>query len=145
MWEGMRQVESVLGSWVTGDGQVQYTPAGLAWAQDWGSLRMTANAAFLAVVYAKQIARALLSHNQTPMHGMASHGRDCATPNFLRNANHFAVMQHRKVPPLTTFAACVPSYRMPRQKNRKKLPSPHPLSAGYTIHHNILPLSFCKY
>ena len=60
MSEGIWQVESVLGSWVTGDGQVQYTPAGLAWAQDWGSLRMTANAAFLAVVYAKQIARALL-------------------------------------------------------------------------------------
>ncbi|KAK9827642.1 hypothetical protein WJX81_002329 [Elliptochloris bilobata] len=49
-------VEGILGSWVTGDGQVQYSPAGLAWGQDWGSLRMTANAAFLALVYAKQIA-----------------------------------------------------------------------------------------
>lgn len=95
MSEGMRQVESVLGRWVTGDGQVQYTPAGLAWAQDWGSLRMTANAAFLAVVYAKQIARALLSHNQTPMHGMASHGRYYAAPIFLRNADQYAVVQHR--------------------------------------------------
>lgn len=53
-----RQVESVLDSWVTGSGQVQYTPAGLAFGQDWGSLRMTANAAFLAGVYASEVAGA---------------------------------------------------------------------------------------
>jgi hypothetical protein len=52
-------VETTLSSWVTGDDMVHYSPGGLAWAQDWGSLRMTANAAFLAVVYAKEVARAL--------------------------------------------------------------------------------------
>jgi len=52
-------VETTLSSWVTGDDTVHYSPGGLAWAQDWGSLRMTANAAFLAVVYAKEVARAL--------------------------------------------------------------------------------------
>ena len=46
----------MLDSWVTGSGQVQYTPAGLAFGQDWGSLRMTANAAFLAEVYAGEVA-----------------------------------------------------------------------------------------
>lgn len=51
-------METLLGTWVMGDEMVQYTPGGLAWSQDWGSLRMAANAAFLAVVYAKQTARA---------------------------------------------------------------------------------------
>ena len=34
---------------------VQYTPLGLAWSNAWGSLRFTANAALIAVVYAKHI------------------------------------------------------------------------------------------
>ena len=133
-------MESVLGSWVTGDGQVQYTPAGLAWAQDWGSLRMTANAAFLAVVYAKQIARALLRHKRSLMHGMSSDSRK--------------LLQHQVVlDTQTRFTSCSTGLAitaigmhlkpqvLPLNRNRLKIPCQHTLSAGYTLHRYIVPPS----
>jgi hypothetical protein len=41
--------------WTVGDrgARVQTTPGGLAWLDQWGSLRYTANTAFLALIYAK--------------------------------------------------------------------------------------------
>ncbi len=68
-------METTLSSWVTGDDMVHYSPGGLAWAQDWGSLRMTANAAFLAVVYAKEVARALPPPAPAPSRGCSNAAR----------------------------------------------------------------------
>ena len=53
---GHTQVIRFLESWVTGSGGlVTYTPGGLAWASEWGTLRYTMNAAFIAVVFANSI------------------------------------------------------------------------------------------
>lgn len=41
-----------LNSWVQGQDGIVHTPGGLAWSEGWGSLRYTANAAFLACVMA---------------------------------------------------------------------------------------------
>ncbi|KAK9844541.1 hypothetical protein WJX74_003790 [Apatococcus lobatus] len=50
------EVIRFLESWVTGSGGlVYYTPGGLAWASEWGTLRYTFNAAFIAVVFAQSI------------------------------------------------------------------------------------------
>lgn len=49
------QVQRFLTAWIQGTDVVQYTPAGFAWSSPWGSLRYTANAALIAVVYAKHI------------------------------------------------------------------------------------------
>lgn len=51
----MLQVSRFLEAWLTGTSPVQYTPAGLAWASEWGTLRYTMNAAFIAEVVAKHI------------------------------------------------------------------------------------------
>ncbi|MFP3325028.1 glycoside hydrolase family 9 protein, partial [Planococcus sp. SIMBA_160] len=54
----IESTERNLDYWTTGlvqNGKVEritYTPGGLAWLDQWGSLRYTANAAFLAFVYA---------------------------------------------------------------------------------------------
>lgn len=54
----IESTERNLDYWTTGfvqNGKVEritYTPYGLAWLDQWGSLRYTANAAFLAFVYA---------------------------------------------------------------------------------------------
>ena len=45
-----------LETWLSGTEPVQYTPKGLAWASEWGTLRYTMNAALIAEVVAKQIA-----------------------------------------------------------------------------------------
>jgi endoglucanase len=45
-------VQTYIRNWMPG-GTVTYTPKGLAWRLQWGSLRYTANSAFLAVVAAK--------------------------------------------------------------------------------------------
>ena len=59
-WVWGVQVIRFLESWVTGSGGlVQYTPGGLAWASEWGTLRYTMNAAFIAVVFANSIQSAL--------------------------------------------------------------------------------------
>jgi hypothetical protein len=46
-------VERWLDYWTVGTGgqRVSYTPGGLAWLDQWGTLRLTANTAFLAFVY----------------------------------------------------------------------------------------------
>jgi hypothetical protein len=38
-----------------GEGPIRYTPKGLAWGMEWGSLRHTSNAAHIALLYAKAI------------------------------------------------------------------------------------------
>ena len=50
------QVARFLETWLTGTEPVKYTPAGLAWASEWGTLRYTMNAALIAQVVAKHIA-----------------------------------------------------------------------------------------
>lgn len=52
------QVERFLEAWITGTDGVTYTPAGLAWGSEWGSLRFVGNAAMIAAVYSKSIAGA---------------------------------------------------------------------------------------
>ncbi|QRK07426.1 glycoside hydrolase family 9 protein [Archangium violaceum] len=51
-------MERNLDYWTTGynNERVRYTPGGLAWLDQWGSLRYTANASFLAFVYSDDIA-----------------------------------------------------------------------------------------
>lgn len=48
--------KKLIKSWVDGKSPVTYTPGGLAWVREWGSLRYTANMAFLALFYHKHIA-----------------------------------------------------------------------------------------
>ena len=43
-------------AWIQGTDGVTYTPGGLAWANQWGSLRFVGNAAMIASVYAKNVA-----------------------------------------------------------------------------------------
>lgn len=52
------QVQRFLEAWITGTDGVTYTPAGLAWGSEWGSLRFVGNAAMIAAVYSKSIASA---------------------------------------------------------------------------------------
>ncbi|MFZ4775704.1 MAG: glycoside hydrolase family 9 protein [Terrimicrobiaceae bacterium] len=49
--------EKWLNFWTTGDNgsRIAYTPGGLAWLDQWGSLRYAANTAFLAFVYADKV------------------------------------------------------------------------------------------
>ena len=47
-------VETFLNGWKDGS-YVTYTNKGLAWKDQWGSLRYAANAALIALVYAKNI------------------------------------------------------------------------------------------
>ncbi|MFE4107946.1 glycoside hydrolase family 9 protein [Almyronema epifaneia] len=48
------QVETWLNSWLPG-GSVAYTEGGLAWLDQWGSLRYSANTAFLAGIYSDTV------------------------------------------------------------------------------------------
>ena len=50
------QVARFLETWLSGTDPVQYTPKGLAWASEWGTLRYTMNAALIAEIVAKHIA-----------------------------------------------------------------------------------------
>ncbi|KAL3143651.1 hypothetical protein ABBQ38_002447 [Trebouxia sp. C0009 RCD-2024] len=50
------EVSRFLDTWVTGTAPVMYTPSGLAWASEWGTLRYTMNAALIAEVWSKKIA-----------------------------------------------------------------------------------------
>lgn len=52
------QVQRFLEAWITGTDGVTYTPSGLAWGSEWGSLRFVGNAAMIASVYSKAIAGA---------------------------------------------------------------------------------------
>ena len=52
---GAAQVQRFLNAWIQGTDVVQYTPAGLAWSNARGSLRSTANAALIAVIYGRHI------------------------------------------------------------------------------------------
>jgi len=49
--------EKWLNFWTTGDNgnRIAYTPGGLAWLDQWGSLRYAANTAFLAFLYADKV------------------------------------------------------------------------------------------
>ena len=49
------QVQRFLNAWIQGTDMIQYTPGGFAWSSPWGSLRYTANAALIAMVYAGHI------------------------------------------------------------------------------------------
>jgi Ca2+-binding RTX toxin-like protein len=51
------EVENWLNEWTTNNttGAVKYTPGGLAWIAEWGSLRYTANTAFIAGIYADTV------------------------------------------------------------------------------------------
>lgn len=42
--------------WIAGTADITYTPDGLAWSSQWGSLRYTTNAAFIAEVFSAHIA-----------------------------------------------------------------------------------------
>eukprot|EP00884_Botryococcus_braunii_P009674 jgi/Botrbrau1/18708/Bobra.0386s0034.1 len=48
-------IKRFLEAWLKGEGPIRYTPKGLAWGMEWGSLRHTANAAHIALLYAKAI------------------------------------------------------------------------------------------
>lgn len=48
-------VTAITDAWMSGSGGVQYTPNGLAWGFQWGSLRYTANAAFYALASVKDL------------------------------------------------------------------------------------------
>lgn len=50
------QVQRFLEAWITGTDGVTYTPSGLAWGSEWGSLRFVGNAAMIAAAYSKAIA-----------------------------------------------------------------------------------------
>ena len=52
---GAAQVQRFLNAWIQGTDMIQYTPGGFAWSSPWGSLRYTANAALVAMVYAGHI------------------------------------------------------------------------------------------
>ncbi len=54
------QVSRFLEAWLTGTSPVQYTPAGLAWVSEWGTLRYTMNAALIAEIWSQYIAGKLL-------------------------------------------------------------------------------------
>lgn len=54
------QVSRFLEAWLTGTSPVQYTPAGLAWVSEWGTLRYTMNAALIAEIWSQYIASKLL-------------------------------------------------------------------------------------
>lgn len=47
--------EQWLDRWVNGDENILYTDGGLAWRNPWGSLRLTANTAFLAGIYSDRV------------------------------------------------------------------------------------------
>lgn len=48
-------VETFLNGWKDGSYVVTYTSKGLAWKDQWGSLRYAANAALIGLVYAQNI------------------------------------------------------------------------------------------
>lgn len=73
------QVQRFVEAWITGTDGVTYTPGGLAWGSEWGSLRFVGNAAMIASVYAKNVQGAfyaLLNHVSCMF--------DCAAAQTLR-------------------------------------------------------------
>ena len=70
------QVQRFLEAWIKGTDGVTYTPHGLAWGSEWGSLRFVGNAAMIAAVYSKSIAGAL----SPPSHSVSSQSVDLAEP-----------------------------------------------------------------
>ena len=57
----VQQVSRFLEVWLTGTDPVQYTPTGLAWSSEWGTLRYTMNAALIAEIWSQAIAGKSLS------------------------------------------------------------------------------------
>lgn len=49
------QVQRFLEAWITGTDGITYTPGGLAWGNQWGTLRFVTNAAMIASVYANNV------------------------------------------------------------------------------------------
>ena len=56
------QVSRFLNAWVNGGSGIAYTPAGLAWFSQWGTLRYTMNTALIAEVWAQAIAGVVSCH-----------------------------------------------------------------------------------
>lgn len=62
---------------MTGTNGVAYTPGGLAWGNQWGTLRFVTNAAMIASVYAQNVQSAsiqgppLPSYSMCPLHMQA--------------------------------------------------------------------------
>lgn len=49
------QVQRFLEAWIKGTDGITYTPGGLAWGNQWGTLRFVTNAAMIASVYAHNV------------------------------------------------------------------------------------------
>ncbi|CAL5226752.1 g9605 [Coccomyxa viridis] len=49
------EVQRFLEAWITGTDGITYTPGGLAWGNQWGTLRFVTNAAMIASVYANNV------------------------------------------------------------------------------------------
>ena len=49
------QVQRFLEAWIRGTDGITYTPGGLAWGNQWGTLRFVTNAAMIASVYAHNV------------------------------------------------------------------------------------------
>ncbi|KAK9867945.1 hypothetical protein WJX84_010587 [Apatococcus fuscideae] len=55
------EIEGFLASWINGNNGITVTPKGLAWTTDWGSLRNSANAALIAMIYSNQVTNITLA------------------------------------------------------------------------------------
>ncbi|KAK9858827.1 hypothetical protein WJX84_008301, partial [Apatococcus fuscideae] len=55
------EIEGFLASWINGNNGITVTPKGLAWTTDWGSLRNSANAALIAMIYSNQVTNVTLA------------------------------------------------------------------------------------
>ena len=81
------QVARFLETWLSGTEPVQYTPKGLAWASEWGTLRYTMNAALIAEVVAKQIASKFPSLSAPLLSYLCMCVCVCVCMSFLRECS----------------------------------------------------------
>lgn len=65
---------------------MQYTPAGLAWASEWGTLRYTMNAALIAEVWSQHIA-------SKPYSSAPLHDSPCIMTDALALSQHLRLCQ----------------------------------------------------
>jgi endoglucanase len=66
-------VETWLNYWTDkSGGGIRYTPGGLAWLEQWGSLRYTANTAFLAGIYSDTVLKHSIQTGGSTVHGTCS-------------------------------------------------------------------------
>ncbi len=72
------QAARFIEGWIAGTADITYTPDGLAWSSQWGSLRYTTNAAFIAEVFSAHIAGEAGSRLPgTPQHAPVVHATLC--------------------------------------------------------------------